>query len=765
MGRPLTWGGVAALAAALLFVRFGPQTMAAFYGALWIAIAGYAAALAGAARAPHGDDRRAVGLAIALGAALRLVLATGGPDLSFDGRWYGDYVSFLRAGLAPYAGFYFPYPHGFADVLLAFVPFGGAAAAALHGLVIAADVAASALTAALAARALGPRFRLFGALAAAACPALILESGTSAHFEALVTLALAAALLAAARDPGGSGAWFSAAVLLKAIPAPAALVALLRSGRGARRWLAGALAIVSFSLVPFAARLGAVGRGWAALAGVGGPGRAGGGGPPFAINSLVALGQDVPALAFLARAAELALVATLLLAAAGAFRPAWDGALRRFAGAALAALALVMAGYALAQPLLPLFFRFEWYTPAAIAAGRGLFELAGGIVVASALRARLGAAASGALAMLAVTVATVLSRAAVNPWYLVPIVPFAVAAGSPRLAAGTLLWLCGFVAAWPSPQFPAVGLPEHAVRLAPSAVVLDGGPRSGGAFAPLPSDGVVPVAAHSAALYLVADVPARCRAVNVRAGEPSGAEVRLSRRAAAVRLPPGPAGTLRVAAGPPGVASGARPGSARRARCAGIRVALRPPAAPTLTVARAAGGGLVFTARPHRDVGGYADEAIVVLPADVRLHREQALAVDVRGDVDPTFHGAVLRWSAYGDVRAANGRRVRLPIRLDDASATTLGPVRLRIPLVPTLPDGARLDDVVLAVARIRSAPETHRLRFSAPAVVDERPRPATVLAGAAFASVFAAFALGLALRAIPLEGDAPEAPSRSASP
>ncbi|MEM2143125.1 MAG: glycosyltransferase family 87 protein [Candidatus Thorarchaeota archaeon] len=119
--------------------------------------------------------------------ALRLIMIDINDLISLDPLWYLDFGKFMRSGLRPYFGFYFPYPPVFAYVILALTY----VSPTLHSLRLL-SASLDCIVAILLWR-LAERTGMSGqgalvALAYAFLPLSVLESGWNAHFEPLVNV-------------------------------------------------------------------------------------------------------------------------------------------------------------------------------------------------------------------------------------------------------------------------------------------------------------------------------------------------------------------------------------------------------------------------------------------------------------------------------------------------------------------------------------------------------------------------------------------------
>lgn len=125
--------------------------------------------------------------------AARLVFIGQTELISLDSLWYLDFGKFMRMGLTPYSGFYFPYPPVFAYFILIIVwlapsvdSFRVLAALMDAGVVIAVW--------SLARRLVGPRWSGTAAVLYALLPISIIESGWNGHFEPIANLFMLASL-------------------------------------------------------------------------------------------------------------------------------------------------------------------------------------------------------------------------------------------------------------------------------------------------------------------------------------------------------------------------------------------------------------------------------------------------------------------------------------------------------------------------------------------------------------------------------------------
>jgi len=121
--------------------------------------------------------------------ALRLLFLGMSHPISLDSTWYLDFGKFMKSGLPPYTGFYFPYPPLFAYVILA-VTYTVPIVDSFRILATCLDCVIALSLWKIAHRRGEPGWGPVAALAYAFLPISVIESGWNGHFEPLANVLL-----------------------------------------------------------------------------------------------------------------------------------------------------------------------------------------------------------------------------------------------------------------------------------------------------------------------------------------------------------------------------------------------------------------------------------------------------------------------------------------------------------------------------------------------------------------------------------------------
>ena len=149
---------------------------------------------------------------------IRLIFIGKPYSISLDALWYLDYGKFMHMGLAPYTGFYFPYPPVFAYFIYAITTvFQGVEGFRLFA--IAMDALVLIVLWKLVQQEVGLKWASTAAFAYAFLPISVIESGWNGHFEPLVSLLILTSLWFLTKQKWGiSGAFLGLAIATKIYP-------------------------------------------------------------------------------------------------------------------------------------------------------------------------------------------------------------------------------------------------------------------------------------------------------------------------------------------------------------------------------------------------------------------------------------------------------------------------------------------------------------------------------------------------------------------
>lgn len=678
----------------------------------------------------------------AVALAARAFLFYHGPLLSFDLNWYGDYVKFLQMHFQPYgAQFFFPYPQGFLDFLL---PFAYAAnpQAAIHWALIAIDCAVAAGVMFMVRRMADASAGFWCGLAYALMPMAVLEVGRIGHFETLVNACFVVLLTALhKRRPFAAALAIAAGVCLKVFPivvAPA-IFRTWKSKRSVAYSAAGAVLALVVSALPVIGNLHGVLAFW--LGGSSSSPLAAG---TFVANSLPALAADVPSATPLVAAAQAAALLAFVLLAAYAIRSAGNGArdgrpgiarlnLRavsvsgyrfsiilpstaRFAIALFLAALFVYGCYLIGKPWAPSQYAYTWWypTPLLVGLGTALASLSAiGMYALTRDETALVPAQTLAATMAAVLGFVILLRASVNPWYLMPMLVLLLGLAPARFAVIALGCVLTFYASYNSTSFSSLGWND--VITTPASWSVHRGEEPGRIV------DATAVRASGAFDYLIANssgAKSRFLVLSYGACAPRTADFVIASAhraipftrpvvfgAAAVPLPADLRGELRL--------------RIHKTGCAPAVRVVRAAPAPASVAAN--GNTLVIRIPEPRSNGGWPRSVSASSAVFAWAYPNTALAMDVVGDSDPTFHHWPFAFSVF--VRGTTVYRHRtgwIPIHDGDTSATDIGAIRYRIPLFNLPAHLNTVEGIRISVRTLEHGGGEHTLRINDVRVVNE---------------------------------------------
>lgn len=689
----------------------------------------------------------------------RAFLAFKGPQLSFDLHWYADYVTFLRMHVVPYtAAFYFPYPQGFLDFLDLFVNAPNPLVA-IHWSLIAVDAVVAFGTFHVLRRFAGSGRAFWGALAYAIYPMPVIEVGRMGHFETLLNLCFIVLVYALSTKRAFlTGFSIMAAATLKVFPIvglPVLAFTWIRQ-RNILLGFLGAAVAFALSLMPFIAEIDNIMGFWIGTS-VGSPAATGG----FAANSLPALVRDLPLANIVIRIAQGAALVILVvltlyawskrktpataapigsvvatqtpapleLSVSHRMRVSFGNSLfgvhafyRRAPGdqapsgvrwprVALAlfwGLFLVYGCYVAMRPWLPSQYAYNWWYPTPLLVSLGICLIGLAIIgLFLVRREKVALAPEQGIALLLATLIAfiVLLHPNVNPWYLMPLAVLFLCALPSRSAIVALGCLCAFYASYfNSTSFAKVGWPDTTARAS--------GWRA--TYGPVPSSqqaGSIKTLADSQYAFRVSD-PARdsflvlayskCIPPSVtftlpsRSGDVTTTQVVVGD--AAIYLMPAhtfTTGTLRIQA----------------MSCAPtVRILRAVPTSAKLVKS----DSLAIGMRAARAPGGWSPWVSVTADLATSIFQGAAVAFDVVGDTDPTFHHQWLAMSVALSGQGRDGSPVeQISILKDDVSTTSLGPIRYRIPVFDLPTPLRKVNSVTFSVRAVAPSSVEHWIYIS----------------------------------------------------
>ena len=139
------------------------------------------------------DTRAVLIVAAVLTVLTRFAFLGMSEQISLDALWYLDFGTFMKMGMVPYSGFYFPYPPAFAYVIMA-VAFLLPSIDSFRVIMTIADTGVGLILYKLAQKFIGKHWGESTFLIYALLPIAVIESGWSGHFEAIVNLLMLAAI-------------------------------------------------------------------------------------------------------------------------------------------------------------------------------------------------------------------------------------------------------------------------------------------------------------------------------------------------------------------------------------------------------------------------------------------------------------------------------------------------------------------------------------------------------------------------------------------
>lgn len=459
--RPLVnYTTIALLIAADVFLARVSASLLPFYLAYMIAVVVWFVAFLrldirlGLDSAPL---KNAVSFAITIiitGSLLTTVFVFGAHNLSTDQYQYRDFETFLRAGLAPWSGFVFTYPQGAAllfTVLMRFPPAAWTIVA----------LAAQAATIAIITFAPGrpSRHSLVSGFAYATCPFTLIEAGTNAHLDVLVSLCFAAAGVAIlAKRESTTAALLTAAALLKAWPA-ALVVGFVLGLRKFRSLLYATLAValvVLLSIFPFAKDLGGLVFYWHTLLPFNGGSTLAGvvTTSTFVQNSLFALRSDWPTFWFLIPVGAFLFCGSFV---AFCFRNELSSAAATLTWTISCIFMSIMGIYVASMPFAPSAHAYTWWTPSAVLILRGtamlLFSIGAIATWPRYFRSITRSSHHLLMSGIAVSIGIIFLHGNTFGWYLLPCLAFFCFLPSGKSRWFLLASLCAFYASYTTSNF------------------------------------------------------------------------------------------------------------------------------------------------------------------------------------------------------------------------------------------------------------------------------------------------------------------------
>ncbi|TAM59276.1 DUF2029 domain-containing protein [bacterium] len=643
----------------------------------------------------HADLRWLI-VIVLVGALTRILFWSFPQPLSIDQFQYRDFETFMNRGLAPYTGFFFPYPQG-AALIFSIIRRAADPLAVWRIVILVADLL-SIVTIWLVCRRLAVSgFALFAAACYAVMPMTVLESGMNVHLDVLLTLAVVAGYMAFERERFTvAGIFWGFGALLKGWPAILAALSAFAC-REPRRVLKYSIALIA-TLIVTSALLGtgvsAVEKYWYTLLPVPGAGSLAGAitASVFAQNSVRALTIDIPALrvlyiifgALLPLSMILAIVDLWYVDKAPGRILAWLCDKRNLAerlslGAALLVFAAI-GGYHALSPWLAAQYLYKWWTPTPIVALRGwaelLFSLCTIVLVVRyyCLPAGNSRARKIAVHLISISLLSIFLHGNDYGWYLLPLIPLFFVI--PNMVGVGLLASClAYYASYPSAVFARLGFAEHHVNLQGWKVKEWPGPsrsRSGGAAdlsrAPGSGDGWIRV---------ILDSP-RAQDGFLRVGTQGNCA--LGRRVVVrnlSHLSKGSApiiGNTGIVALPASIIPGSEVLAIKVPGAAGCTIASTSIIAPDYDETmgtRAIRDGISAVLRPNHTQDGWAPYVWAVRTGSIPIDNWSALQIVRRSNTDASFGGAAIAFSIWVSGVDANGSVHRnVPVVLQDATTS-----------------------------------------------------------------------------------------------
>lgn len=703
---------------------------------------------------------QAIGALFAIGLAIRVFLAVHGPQLSFDPRWYSDYVTFLRDGAVPYGStFYFPYPQGFLDYLTAFTHVGNPELA-IHASLIIVDCLVGVCLYLLLEAWVSPSTAFWAALAYDVLPMPALETGRIGHFETLISLCLVILLYALASRRAFLAAFLvGVATAIKAFPILAipALAYTWTRKRDLLWSMCGFVTATVLTVAPFYRNINGIISYWTGRSGSA-PSQAG----SFVANSIPALVADLPQAHWLLPTVEAAglllLFAPVLYTAARSRRrrrvttraasgphagrvtvtfsrglkiatarrtygfqiymrearstlrrPGISRPLARLSFLALFAIFGIYGAYMIVKPWMPSNFAYPWWSPTPLTIGIGLALVgfsAVGIYCFREDRFALREWQQIALPLAAALTLFVLLHGNVYPWYLMPVIALLLGTLPSRASIAALACFATFYAcSFNSTSFRALGWND--VIAAPAQWRVSKGPVP----THQPAGAVSKTSPTSYHITLNNSVRGGFLLISFPSCAPADVAFTLQTRSGTTQYDQAVLNNSAILYLAP--------------HTNGAALTLRsvPQCKPRVSlVAAGEANGYVaivrdsvkITMRAQRLPGGWAPSISVWSPTFAWALPNTALAFNVIGDTDPTFHHRPLAVSAAvsGNLmdQAPSGN---VQLLADDLSASNVGPIRYRFPVFDLTPPLNSLSAVAFGVKGVQPDGKPHTIAIN----------------------------------------------------
>lgn len=665
-----------------------------------------------------------IAIIVSLGLLVRAFLMFRGPLLSFDLHWYADYVTFLRMHEVPYtAAFYFPYPQGFLDFLSAFVHAPNPLAA-IHSSFIVVDCLVAVGLFLVLEQTTTATFAFWGAVGYDLLPMPALEVGRIGHFETLVSLFLVVFVYALwTRRSFAAALAIVAATSIKAFPlvaAPAVIYTWVRR-RDVAYSVVGASVALALILSPFVHEIPNVIAYW-----TGASASSPTAGSSFVANSLPAIVRDLPFAWPVIPAAQTASAVTLLLLVAYAVwmrrrKETATSAERlslwgRFPLATFFGVFLIYGLYLFAKPWMPSQFAYSWWSPTPLVIGSAI-ALAGlsaiGLYCVWKEDAVLVPVQNLGLLVAALITFVVMLRGNVNPWYLMPVVPLLMCALPSRSSVLALGCLMTFYASFNSTSFAALGWNDVISRptgwhasygLMPSRVPT-------GKITTLASDTYriqfLGKTHNKFLLFSYGLCAPRLIAFDLSDGNKTMAHTEPVLNGAASLLIPAETmtrGLLHIK---------------NRGTCK-PKVQVVRALVPDANVATSP-RGITVSMLENPMPGGWGQSVTVSSRVFAWAFPNTALAFDIVGDVDPTFHHWPFAVSVFVQGKKIDGLPSgQVPVLQREVSATNIGPIRYRIPVFNLPAHLNTIESVTFTVDSVDDRGEKHSIQINNVRLVNE---------------------------------------------
>lgn len=148
--------------------------------------------------------------------------------------------------------------------------------------------------------------------------------------------------------------------------------------------------------------------------------------------------------------------------------------------------------------------------------------------------------------------------------------------------------------------------------------------------------------------------------------------------------------------------------------------------------------GFIVDLMAAQGVSAHANSVSATLSIRRMIDPAEALAFDVLGDSDPTFHRHAASLSVYA-LGETQHRTLAVPLIAGDESMTDLGAVRYRISERRMAPL-TTLNEIRFVLRRVGKSANAHRIKIENVRVVDERPRPFGYAWAALAVAIFSGF-------------------------